>query len=334
MRRPVQALQILGTGIYLPERVVASVELDRRWQKAEGWTERLSGVRSRRIASKHETTSMMGAAAAQMALANAQLDARQLDCIVSACSVMEQAIPCSAVLIQRSLGLGAARTPAFDVNATCLSFLVALDLVACAVAAGRYERVLIVSSEIPSCGIDDEDHETAALFGDGAAAAVVSRGEDPNTGIVAALFETYSDGAELCQVRAGGTRLRPADDERQWHEGTKFEMQGRATYRMAAQRLPGFLDRLLTRAELTTDDLQVIVPHQASGKALSHLQEALGLAPHTLIRVLPTHGNQIAASIPSALHTGIASGDIARGHTVALVGSGAGLSFGGVVLNY
>lgn len=334
MRRPVQALRILGTGAYLPARILTSAELDRRWQKADGWTERLSGVRSRRVASKHETTSMMGAAAAHVALTNAQLDARELDCVVSACSVMEQAIPCSAVLIQRAIGLDAARTPAFDVNATCLSFLVALDLVACAIAAGRYERVLIVSSEIASCGIDDDNHETAALFGDGAAAAIVGRTDDPDSGIVASLFETYSEGAELCQVRAGGTRLRPADDEQEWREGTKFEMNGRATYRMAAQRLPGFLDRLMTRAGLTTDDLQVIVPHQASGKALSHLQEALGLAPHTLIRVLSTHGNQIAASIPSALHAGIASGDVARGHTLALVGSGAGLSFGGVVLKY
>lgn len=334
MRRPVQTLRILGTGSYLPERIVTSLELDRRWQKADGWTERLSGVRSRHVASKRESTSMMGAAAARVALAAAQLEARDLDCIVSACSVMEQAIPCSAVLIQRSLGLDTARTPAFDVNATCLSFLVALDLIACAIAAGRYERVLIVSSEIASCGIDYDNHETAALFGDGAAAAIVSRSEDADTGIVASLFETYSDGAELCQVRAGGTRLRPADDEREWHAGTKFEMNGRATYRMAAQRLPGFLDRLMTRAELTTDDLHVIVPHQASGKALSHLQDALGLSPHALIRVLSTHGNQIAASIPSALHAGIASGAIARGNTIALVGSGAGLSFGGVVLKY
>ena len=90
----------------------------------------------------------------------------------------------------------------------------------------------------------------------------------------------------------------------------------------------------MTRAELTTDELKLIVPHQASGKALSHLQDALGIAPHKLVRVLATHGNQIAASIPSALHRAITSGDVSRGDRIALVGSGAGLSFGGVVLTY
>lgn len=332
MQRPVVPVRILGTGEYLPEREVTSIEFDRRWGKADGWTERLSGVRSRRFANRSETSSWMGAAAARMALANAQLEPTQIDCVISACSVMEQAIPCSGVLIQRQLGLEASRIPAFDVNATCLSFLVALDLASCSLALGRYRRVLIVSSEIASSGINYDDFESAALFGDGAAAIVLERSEE--AGIHAAHFETYSEGAELCEVKSGGTRVRPDEEEQAWREGAKFQMQGRATYRLAAQRLPGFLDRLWTRAETEPAKLACIVPHQASGKALTHLRDALQLPADQLVEVLATRGNQIAASIPSALHVAIREARIKRGDSIALIGSGAGVSFGGIVLTY
>lgn len=332
MQPSVLPVRIVGTGEYLPEREVTSSEFDRRWGKADGWTERLSGVRARRFANASETSSWMGAAAARVALANARLEATQIDCVISACSVMEQAIPCSAVLIQRQLGLEATRIPAFDVNATCLSFLVALDLASCALAAGRYRRVLIVSSEIASSGIDFNDFESAALFGDGAAAVVLERSEE--AGIVTALFESYTEGSELCQVKSGGTRVRPDVDEQAWRDGAKFAMNGRATYRLAAQRLPGFLDRLWTRAEIDPPAISCIVPHQASGKALTHLRDALQLPAEQLVEVLATRGNQIAASIPSALHTAIEQGRVQRGQLLALVGSGAGVSFGGIVLNY
>jgi len=332
MQRSVLPVRIVGTGEYLPERVVTSIEFDHRWQKAEGWTERLSGVQSRRFANATETSSWMGAAAARMALANAHLEPTQIDCVISACSVMEQAIPCSGVLIQRHLGLEATRIPAFDVNATCLSFLVALDLASCAIAIGRYRRVLIVSSEIASSGINFDDFESAALFGDGAGAVVLERGDE--AAILAAHFESYTEGAELCQVKSGGTRLRPDRDEQAWRDGAKFAMNGRATYRLAAQKLPGFLDRLWTRAEIDPRNITCIVPHQASGKALSHLREALQLPHEQLVDVLATRGNQIAASVPCALHVAIRDGRVQRGGSIALVGSGAGVSFGGIVLSY
>lgn len=130
-----------------------STEFDVRWCKPLGWTFRANGVEQRHVASPNETSYFMGARAAQRALAAAQLAPQELDCVVSACSVMEQAIPCLGSQIQRALGLGESGIPAFDVNATCLSFLVALDLISCAMAAGRYRKVLIVSSESPSATI-------------------------------------------------------------------------------------------------------------------------------------------------------------------------------------
>jgi len=327
------SVEILGTGEYVPGRRVASSALDERWQKPAGWTRRHAGIEHRHYADEGETTSLMAAGAARQALAAAQLEASQLDCIVSACSVMEQAIPCSAALIQRQLGLGDSGIPAFDINATCLSFLAALDTMSLAIAAGRYRRVLVVSSEIASAGLPEDRPETSMLFGDGAGAVVLgpSRGEACIRG---AHFETYGDGAEFCRVRAGGTRLRPHDDLQAFMEGAHFEMDGRHTYRMAAQRLPAFLQRLFERAGVSLDDIRRIIPHQASAKALAHLESLLRLPAGKLVKVLAVRGNQMAASIPVTLHHAVSSGEVRRGDTIALVGSGAGLSFGGTVLVY
>lgn len=334
-RRNALPLQILGTGEHVPSTCVESRTLDHRWNKAPGWTLKHAGIERRYYATADETTSSMGAMAARAALDAADMQANELDCIVSACSVMEQAIPCSGVLIQRQLGLGESGIPAFDINATCLSFIAALDLLGNAIATGRYRRVLIVSSEIPSAGLREDDAETAMLFGDGAAAVVLGAAADGDGAeLLGTHFETYAAGAELCQVRSGGTRIRPRTELAEFLRGACFEMQGRATYRMAAQRLPAFLDTLFERAQIGLAQLRCIIPHQASAKGLAHLESALKLPPDMLVKVLATRGNQMAASIPVTLHHAISSGRIHRGELMALVGSGAGLSFGGAILRY
>ncbi len=328
-------LRILGTGEYIPSQRVMSGEFDSRWSKPAGWTRRHVGIDYRHHAGPEEPASLMAARAAEDALTRAGLRADQLDCVVSACSVMEQAIPCTGVLVHRRLGLAGSGIPAFDVNATCLSFVTALDLVASLIAVGRYRRVLIVSSEVASAGLDWNDPETAPLFGDGAAAVVVEAGAaGQGSAFIAAHMETYSEGADLCRVRAGGTRLRIDDDLEGFKQAARFEMSGKATYRLAAQHLPRFMERLSARAGVGVGELRKLVPHQASAKALRHLEQALGLRADLLVRVLESHGNQLAASIPVALHTAIERGEIVRGDLIALVGSGAGLSFGGAVLRY
>ncbi len=146
--------------------------------------------------------------------------------------------------------------------------------------------------------------------------------------------QTFSEGAELCQVRSGGTRIRAREQLEKFIEGACFEMSGRKTYRLAAQVLPQFLQSLLSRARLDASAIGCWVPHQASHKALSHLQAALALPAERVMRIIGQRGNQIAASIPATLHQAIAGGRILRGDLIALVGTGAGLSLGGAVLRY
>jgi 3-oxoacyl-[acyl-carrier-protein] synthase III len=328
------ALQILGTGEYVPRRHVESAELDRRWQKSPGWTANNTGVASRAYAADDESVIAMGASAARQALDAAEVEAAQVDAIIAVGSVPYQAIPCTAVFIQRELGLGRSGIAAFDVNSTCLGFLVALDLISHAIAAGRYRHVLIVASERASQGLNEADSSTAGLFGDGAGAVLLGVPRRAGAQLRAAYVQSYGDGVECCQIRAGGSRLPPRASMSEFMAGTHFEMRGRQTYRMAAELLPGFLQSLWKRAATSVEEIDVWVPHQASGRAISHLQSALELPSDRFVLTLPTHGNQVSASIPVALHRGITEQRIRPGDTIALIGSGAGISIGGAVLDF
>lgn len=328
------ALQILGTGEYVPRQCVESAELDRRWHKTEGWTASQTGVTSRAYAADDENVVVMGASAARQALAAADVDATQIDAIIAVGSVPYQAIPCTAVFIQRELGLGNSGIAAFDVNSTCLGFLVALDLVSHAIAAGRYRHVLIVASERASQGLNDNDTSTAGLFGDGAGAVLVGVPRRPGPQLRAAYVQSYGDGVECCQIRAGGSRLPPRASLSEFLSGAHFEMRGRQTYKMAAELLPGFLQSLWERAASRVDEIDVWVPHQASGRAITHLQAALELPLDRFVLTLSTHGNQVSASLPVALHRGISEQRIRPGDRIALIGTGAGISIGGAVLDF
>jgi 3-oxoacyl-[acyl-carrier-protein] synthase-3 len=328
------ALQILGTGEHIPSRRVDSEEFDRRWSQEPGWTYRQTGVRSRAFLGADENAITMGAEAARCALAAASVEYRELDAIISVGSVPYQPIPCTAAFLQQALGLGDSGIPAFDINSTCLGFIVALDLVAQAIAMHRYRTVLIIASEPASVALDWDDTSTAGLFGDGAGAVVVGVPRRNGPALRASHIQTFSSGARLCQIRAGGSGRYARGRPEEPLSGTAFEMKGRATYRLAAERMPPFVRTLLDRASVGTEEIDSWIPHQASGHAIAHLQNAMSLSPERFIVTLETTGNQVSASLPIALHRGIASNRIRPGDLVAFLGAGAGMSFGGAVLSF
>ena len=327
-------IKIMGTGKYLPERVVLSSELDKRLNKKSGWVENKSGVYKRHFASAKETSSFMAAQAAERALLQANIKSGDLDCIVSACGVGEQAIPSTASLIQRQLGLERSGIAAFDVNSTCLSFLSALDVLSYMLNAGRYERALIVSSDIPSVGLDWSDMESCTIFGDGAAAVVISSEDvkENAMSILASRIETYSEGSAYCQVRGAGTKIHPLHFKGDFAQYMLFEMDGKAVYKLIASLMSGFIKRLLDGVGLSLQDIDLVVPHQASLLAMHHLWKKLGIPKERTVDIFSTHGNQVAASIPTALHEAYEMGRIKRGDKVLLLGTSAGISLGGMVL--
>jgi 3-oxoacyl-[acyl-carrier-protein] synthase-3 len=350
--------------------------------------QRRSGVRARYVETQR-TAASLGAEAARCALAAAGLTLEQIDCVVAAGGSMDQAKPCNAALIHRELGLGTSGVAAFDINASCLGFLAALDTLSWPLLAGRYRRVLIVAADIASCALDWSDLGASAIFGDGAAAAVIGheREHDPTTpGILASAFATYSEGAHLCEIRAGGSRHHPSrcepldvsdyaagdatvnaasavagntagdaagrtvrntarDTARGEANGAtrrpadyltlaQFRMDGQAVFHLVARHLDEFVDALLGGAGLRRDDVTLVIPHQASHLGLRYLTRGLGFARDRVVNIYAEHGNQVAASLPSALHAAVRAGQLRRGDTALLLGSGAGVSLGGILLRY
>ena len=331
---PVNGLRILGTGKYLPERRVASGEIDARMGWPAGHTQARYGLDARHVAQGPETSSMMAEAAARQALERAGLHPQDLDLILGGCGVMEQAIPSTATLVQARLGLGASGVPAYDVNATCLSFVQALDLAAMKIASGQARRVLVFAADIASVGLDWDEPDTAAIFGDGAAAVVLGADEGGDGGILSSRFETYGDARDACVLEGGGTRISAAVDPQAAVRASYFRMDGQAAFRAAARHLPRFLRRLLGDAGVAMSDLACIVPHQASGLALQHGLARLGLPPERVMMTFARHGNQIAASIPTTLDTAVTEGRLKRGQLALILGTSAGVSIGGMVVRY
>ena len=327
MVRPLH-VRIAGLGSYLPERVVTSTTLERQLGLAPGWIAKRTGVLERRYAT-HETSVSQAVAASRVALERAGLRPEDLDAIIGASSVPEQAIPSTAALVQRALGAPDGGSACWDVNATCLSFPVALHAAALAIASGQHRTVLVFSSEIGSPSLNPAEPESASLFGDAAAAAVL-QASDGSSRLIAARFRTFSSGADFTQVRGGGTRHR-AGGAPELH---LFAMNGPAVFKHAARTLPPFMHDFLQGAGWACRDVDALVPHQASSHGVLTLSERLGFGREQVVYNLPHRGNCIAASIPLALCEAVESGRIVRGQKVLLAGTAAGLTLGAVALEF
>lgn len=322
-------LRILATAAVRPDRLVTSDELDLQYGREPGTSFDRSGVQTRAWATE-ETSSSMAADALTQALDRADVAANELDAVIGACAVPEQPMPTTAVLVAKRLGLSG--LTAFDINASCLSFLQALEFAGLALAAGHWRRVAIVSAEIASVGLVGEEAETGSLFGDGAAAVVLGPAT-AGSELWKVSTKAYPAGSQACQIKAGGTRYNvttPPPDQRDY----LFQMDSLAIVRATLREVPGFLDDFLGSLNLTQADFDVLVPHQASGLGLRYLRKRLGFSDDQIIDILATHGNQVAASMPTALHMAIESGRLHRGQTAMLLGTGAGLVVGAAALRY
>ena len=322
--RPLR-VKIASAAFYAPPRVETAAELSSRIGVTEEWILSRTAVRERRIS--EEPVEVMGARAARAALRGGQAP----DLIVNASVIPRQLIPDTSVHVQHELGLDG--IPSFSVHASCLSFLAALYNAAALVAAGAYRRVLLVSAECGSAGRNLAEPESAALLGDGAAAAVLEpTPNDEASALLGFRMGTWPKGAALTEVRGFGQRHLP-DDPRTRAEDNLFSMDGPGVYRMALRRVPTLVRELLQDHGLTPADVDWVVPHQPSGPGLAMLPR-LGFPPERTVNVVAEYGNCVAASIPMALGCLAESGRVLRGQTVLLLGTGAGFSVAGALLRW
>jgi 3-oxoacyl-[acyl-carrier-protein] synthase-3 len=323
-------ISIIGTGMAVPERILLAEELDRQLGLPPGESFRITGIRKRHTA-VHETASGLAAKACLQALAHAGLSWGDVDCLVCASATMDQALPYNAAMVHAELGSAGRPVATLDIGASCLSFLQAMDLMSCALAAGRYGTVLIVSSDISTFTTDYRNLRENGLFGDGAAAVVVRRSEsgEPSR-ILASHSITLPEGVDYCRIRSGGSRYHRRGNRE--HSEALFEMRGRALFALVGRMLPGFVTALLEAANVSRDEITHFIPHQASRQALDHVAKMLGFQDGRMVDVFGEFGNQVGASLPTALHFAVHQHGLKRGERALLLGSGAGVSLGGLVM--
>ncbi len=314
-------LQILGTGLYEPPEVQTAEALAPLLGCTPDWIRDHTGVGERRISrlpmqqmAAHAVREALGADGPPDMLINASITPVQL-------------IPDSSVFILRELGLSG--IPAMSLHASCLSFLNAIPVVAGLLHTGVQRRIVVVSAEKGSTARNFAEPESAALLGDGAA-AVVFGSESGGGALLGWAMGTWPEGAEMAQIRGFGDANHPLA-ARTVDTDHLFSMQGPRMFKLAMRRVPKLVFRLLDDLDLTPDDIDVVVPHQASGPGL-RLLPRMGFPDEKIVRTVDVWGNCIAASIPMALAAAHRQGRLSSGRKVLLVGTGAGLSVGAVVL--
>src|SRR5699024_2446634 len=242
-----------------------------------------------------------------------------------------QAIPCAASLFQRELGLENSGIPCFDVDTTCYSFPMAFFVAANMINNQIYRNILIISADAPSRTLDITEKEVRALFGDGAAAFVISASEGESQ-VHNYLFKTYSKGADFTCVKGAGT-LKPPNDPDTSPKDNVFHMDGWKVFKAAVRYFPGFLNDFFEKNPYRKEDYKFLIPHQTSKKGID-IFEKYGFSKDQIGNHLKTHGNCIAASIPMLFHDLISEGKVQRCDHILLFGTSAGLSLGALSLTY
>ncbi len=318
---------VRGVGHYLPERVVPNSEFEARVETSDEWIRARTGIERRHFAAEGETTSDLGANAARAALADAGMEATDLDAIIVATSTADLTFPSAATMVQAKLGMRSGF--AFDVQAVCAGFIFAMSNANALILSGQAQRVLVIGAETFSRILDFEDRATCVLFGDGAGAVVLEATEGTGTsddrGILAT--DLHSDGSycDLLYVDGGVSTTGTAGHLR---------MQGNQVFRHAVEKLAQTAHASLAKVGLSGGDVDWIVPHQANLRIISATAQRMQVPMERVVVTVQDHGNTSAASIPLALSVGKARGQIKQGDLIVTEAIGGGLSWGSVVLRW
>ena len=315
---------VLGVGISLPKNIVTNKDLTMKMDTSEEWIESRTGIKERRIASDGETTSSLGTEAAQIAINNSGLKNSDIDLIILATSTPDNTFPASATVIQASLGIE--KGYAYDMQAVCSGFVFALEAADNAIKAGNVKNVLVIGSETFSRILDWDDRGTCVLFGDGAGALVLSSSnEETDRGILS--NHLHSDGryGDLLYVDGGPSTSSQVGFLR---------MDGQGVFKHAVKKLSSVINEALDHNELTVDEIDWFVPHQANIRILEAVAKKVGLHEDKVIITLQKHANTSAASIPLALYDAVEGGKIKKGDLVLLEAMGGGFSWGSTLIRW
>lgn len=326
----IKSVGIVGTGYELPENIITNRDLEKFIDTDDLWIKTRTGIHERRKASTDIHTSHLCAKAAKMALEDAGITAAQVDLIIVATSTPDMIFPATACLVQDLIG--AEKAAAFDLEAACTGFIYSLAVGQQFVATGMYKTVLVIGGETMSRVVNWGDRGTCILFGDGAGAAVLQEVPE-NYGILANYLGADGSGADLLKIPAGGS-ARPATLETVEKNEHFIQMAGNDVYKFAVKIMGDAAIEVLNRANLTKEQVDLLIPHQANTRIIDAAVKRLGLSNDKVIVNITRYGNMSSASIPIALHEAKQSGKIQRGDVVVMVGFGAGLTWGSSVARW
>ena len=319
---------ILGTGVYLPERIVSNTELVTTVPFSGDWILNRTGIESRRIATEKECTSDLAAAAAENALRSSGVEAQEIDLLIVATITPDRLLPSTAAIVREKIG--ALKSISFDLNAACSGFVFALDVAEKFIRMGQARYALVIAADTLSRFTATTDPKNYILFGDGAGAALLHRGNG-NEGIKGSLFGmdtkypadwlTIHVGSEFVGSKAGGNGNLPL-----------FSMNGAKIFHWAVKTVPKSIQSTLDKYDISMDDIRLIIPHQANKRIITAVADRLNIPLDKFMLTIDIYGNTSAASIPIALDKAIAEDKLKRGDLFMLVGFGGGLAWGNTII--
>jgi 3-oxoacyl-[acyl-carrier-protein] synthase-3 len=326
-----RSVHIVGTGSYVPDRVMTNADLEKLVDTTDEWIVTRSGIRERRIAPDHMCTSDMAAEAARRAMEQAGVRETEIDLIICATITPDMPFPATACLIQQKIG--AKNAAAFDMEAACSGFLYGLEIGQNFITSGTFDTVLVIGAEKLSTIVDWQDRATCVLFGDGAG-AVVLEPAPAGEGILQVDWRTDGEYADMICMPGGGCRYPPWSHESIDQRLPFIKMRGNETFKVAVRALTELSLSVLESAGMKPEDLDLFIPHQANIRILQAVGSRLGLGEDKVFTNVQHTGNTSAASIPLAMADAVAEGRLTRGSLVLASAFGGGLTCASMLFRY
>lgn len=322
---------ILGSGSKLPSKVMTNADFEKLIDTSDEWITTRTGIKERRILEEGKGSADMAYHASVQALQAAGLEANDLDAIIVGTCTPDYPMPSSACVLEDMLG--ARKVFSFDVNAACSGFLNALAVTDSFVRTGKIRNALVVGTDVLSRVINWHDRTTCVLFGDGAGAIVVGASSDSNRGILSTRLRTDGSYAKTLYVPAGGS-LKPASIETIESKQHTITMNGKEVFKIAVRAMEEISREVLEEANVSIDEVSLVIPHQANRRIINALAERLKVPLEKVVVNVDKYGNTSAASVPVALDEAWRQGRIAAGDTVLLNSFGAGFAWGAALIRF
>ena len=330
MNRPASA-RLLGTGMYVPERVMTNEDFTRIVDTNDEWIVQRTGMKERRLAEHDQATSDLAIAASRAALADAGVTPDQVDLVICATITADNTLPSTACWIQDRLGCK--RAGAFDLTAACSGHIYALAQARAAILSGQARTVLVTSAEVLSSITDYTDRSTCVLFGDGAGAAVVQASDQPHTGLLYTTVYADGSGGALMLLPAGGSR-RPPSHETVDQRLHYMQIRGREVFRFAVEKMEELIDECLKVCGLTPADVRLVIPHQVNKRIIDAAAGRMGFPPEKVFVNIHKYGNTGGASVAIAHDEARRQGLLGPGDVAILIAFGGGLTWAGAVIRH